>query len=1574
MKHIHRLFSIPLIIIFILHLTSFLVLAIEPGALPSGGEITSGSGKITSQDSQMTVNQYSDTMVADWDTFNIGAEARVDFVQPGSSSVAVNRIFDASPSQILGGLSANGQIFLLNSAGIIFGQSSQVDVGGLVASSLDLADADFQSGNFVFESSGLAGDVVNYGKITGGYVAFLSPHVVNEGTISADAGTVALVAADKVNLAFADEQLINFTVDNGAVDALAENSGLIKADGGVVFMTAEAADELTNAVVNNEGVIEAQTIAERNGRILLLSDMEYGKTIVDGTLDASAPNGGDGGFIETSAATVNIKDTVKITTHAIDGEIGEWLIDPVDITVDSSGDDISGATIATALRTTNVTLDTAGTGSCTGASCDGSFSGTDGDITINDNISVSGGSADTTLTFKADRNIFLNSGMSISRSDSNKLNVVFWADSDATGGGMVWMKPSSSITSNGGDVTLAGGADDGSNGGTASDGIPDGFAQGLDGVASQTSGIWFQGTTITSGGGDVTIRGQGAATGNVLDALGVQTNMGIYADVASGDGLNINSGTGKISLYGVSQETSGINAQGISWISGKITSANTESDAITIVGDASTTNNTGWAMGVDLRGTIQTTAGGGITITGTGGTTDGTGSTQANGVVMWNLGNVLSSSGAITITGTVGSTVNSSTDIYQPGYLGQKSGTDVTSSSSNITLNADTLTLHANDRFASTGTLTIQPRTADTTIGLATTSYDLDLPASYFSTNFVSGFSGIVIGNTSAGDITVAASVSYSDPLTLKTAGNIEVNAGATLTGAAAGGDGISSSLIFWADSDGNSIGGIGLPGTSGSLITINTNGGGIWMGGGDGTASWTPYSGADTLTVGDDYAADYLKTGERYAGVYLKYATLTTSGGNIKISGKTVDTSSANGHMGVYIADQNINSGSGQIIIDGQAAATVVVSDVKGVEMKEGGNTGTITTSSADTLMITGTNATSNSHGVDIGWGQTISATGSGGITITGSTTGSGYDLSLADSTNAVLSATGAITLSGSNMRLSATYIGEKSGSSVTSSNSAITIVADSLFMDVAAPIAATGGSGTLTIKPSSAARTIGLAGGSGDLNISAAEWGYIQDGFSSVTIGSSTAGAITVGGTPTFQDSTTLQTNSTITIGGAVTAAANLAMTSAGAITQTAALDVTGTTTITAGSANDVTLTNASNDFAGAVSVVSGNDVSLRDTDAMDLGASTVSGNLMLQTGGALTQSGALDVTGTTSITAGTNAVTLANTNNDFTGAVSVVSAQNLQLVDSNAMSLGAVNSTGTVDIATLTGDLTLTGAVATTNTGSSAITLNAGKSTAAGTATGGDIVVSGASLSVDSGGRATLYSGDVSDSAGLTALIGSASGNFRYNSDEDDANYVTSLGSGNYAIYREQPAVTITANDDSQVYSGSAYSGGNGVSVTSSDFVNGDTAVLAFSGTVSYSGSSQGATDVGGYVITPGGYTSLLGYAASYTNGTLTITAAPDVVDDTGTNTTNEDVNNIIESVVSVQQFVNGTQENTAGARSLSGASNSDTKAFKMGPGSGSNSIDMFSAFKLVEDRTQQSTNQSVFDYHNDFLKKE
>ena len=140
--------------------------------LPQNGQVTHGQANIQSDGQNMTVNQTSDKAAINWDSFDIGKQNSVTFDQPSASSVALNRVTGSDPSKIQGALNANGQVFLINPNGITFTQDAQVNVGGIVASTLDIDTDDFLNGDYTFQGDSSSA-IVNQGNIQSqdGYVA-----------------------------------------------------------------------------------------------------------------------------------------------------------------------------------------------------------------------------------------------------------------------------------------------------------------------------------------------------------------------------------------------------------------------------------------------------------------------------------------------------------------------------------------------------------------------------------------------------------------------------------------------------------------------------------------------------------------------------------------------------------------------------------------------------------------------------------------------------------------------------------------------------------------------------------------------------------------------------------------------------------------------------------------------------------------------------------------------------------------------------------------------------------------------------------------------------------------------------------------------------------------------------------------------------------------------------------------------------------------------------------------------------------------------------------------------------------
>ena len=397
-------------------------------ALPEGGQVAAGQAAITTAGSTMTIAQQTAQAIINWQNFGIGSGEAVHLNQPNSQAILLNRVIGSNPSEIFGQLTANGQVILVNPNGVFFRPGSSVDVGGLTASTLNIANEDFLKGQLRF-----AGDsqntVINAGSITAqnGYVNLLAKEVVNEGIIAAQTGSVNLAAGSGMSLDYNGDGKMTVAVTDGAYQSAVANKKLIQADGGLVVMTASGKDALMESAVNNSGMIQADTLGKATGQISLTGDniattgtisadggsnghggtikiIANHKTAVDGQLSAQGGHlAGDGGFIETSGDIVRIGDHSSIQANAPQGKAGQWLIDPVDITISNDGgDDLNGTNInpdsvTNALEGgTSVTLNTDRAGN------------NDGTITVNGEISVQNSNRSATLTLKANEAININ--------------------------------------------------------------------------------------------------------------------------------------------------------------------------------------------------------------------------------------------------------------------------------------------------------------------------------------------------------------------------------------------------------------------------------------------------------------------------------------------------------------------------------------------------------------------------------------------------------------------------------------------------------------------------------------------------------------------------------------------------------------------------------------------------------------------------------------------------------------------------------------------------------------------------------------------------------------------------------------------------------------------------------------------------------------------------------------------------------------------------------------------------------------------------------------------------------------
>jgi filamentous hemagglutinin family protein len=281
---------------------------------PTGGQVTAGSGSIQQSGSTTTINQSSQNLSLSWQSFNTNGGETVNVVQPSRSAIAVNRIFDTNGTRFMGRLNANGQVYVINPNGVLFGAGSQVNVGGLVASTLDIDAAASDGAARRFSGAG-TGSIVNRGNITvpeGGYVAFIGNRVSNHGSIGAPTGSVAMGAGSDVTLSFAGNSLVNMQVNRSTLDNLVENGGLIQANGGAVILSTDAKNAVLASVVNNSGIIQARTVENVNGTIVL-GGGQRSTVSNSGTLDASGlVTGQQGGTVKVLGDHVALAAGSKI--------------------------------------------------------------------------------------------------------------------------------------------------------------------------------------------------------------------------------------------------------------------------------------------------------------------------------------------------------------------------------------------------------------------------------------------------------------------------------------------------------------------------------------------------------------------------------------------------------------------------------------------------------------------------------------------------------------------------------------------------------------------------------------------------------------------------------------------------------------------------------------------------------------------------------------------------------------------------------------------------------------------------------------------------------------------------------------------------------------------------------------------------------------------------------------------------------------------------------------------------------------------------------------------------------------
>jgi len=923
--------------------------------LPQGAQVIQGAVSVSQSGSQMAITQSTPKAVVNWQSFDIGQNAKVNITQPSSQSVLLNRVLSDNPTQILGQLQANGQIVLVNPKGIVVGSDGSVSASAFTASTLNISDADFMAGQYRYTRDGSTGQVINKGRINvapGGYVALLGASVSNEGQIIAPQGGVALGAAETITVPVGRTGKIKLELTPASINASVANqkNGVIVVEGGQVYMQAAAMGPAVATLLNSGSI---DTSGVQAGAVHLLAD--GGQIVVDGSITANSTGRDDQGLTLKGGDIIIGRDTdtgVLAKASDVSGAIleskqgfvetsgdylktdgvrvyaAEWLLDPTNITIAASGASgtayaatyTAGADSVILASDINASLN-AGTGVTIATSATGASAG---NIAINESISKTAGTF-ANLTLRAHNDITLAAGKTIT-STSGNLNVTLNSDFDASGAGAIVMNSGSGITSNGGNISLGGG----SAGSAAS------YATGN---STNPNGILLEGASLLSNGGNITLRGKSTSDSTLYD----YRSNGIRLRDASGNNV-INAGTGQIAMYGISASTGTDAAYGIEisqygtpTYSTQLTSSNSSS-AILLDGTGSTTSSSAFRSGVyiNAKGTVSATGNGGVTINATSG-----GSGEALALLNGSSINTSSANASVTVsadsvsigptasinagTGTVTIQNRTAGTLINVGGADVLTGSPLTLGVSNAELNRITA---ATTKVGSTTAGNLVVSTALTTAAATGNLYlQTNGTATVNTSSAVASGAGLFI-QTTGGNITNNSAISGTNITLDNTNGTINTSTGVITAGASTN----ATTTAITTNANITATGNINIQGNR------STNATGVNLAA---TGAITSSGTAATINIGSNYsianAAAIKATGTTGTGANIN---LTATGGTITGAGAIGDTTNKNAsvtftqagtstYSGAINAANFTKAGAGSLTLDSWLATPSVATNV---------------------------------------------------------------------------------------------------------------------------------------------------------------------------------------------------------------------------------------------------------------------------------------------------------------------------------------------------------------------------------------------------------------------------------------------------------------------------------------------------------------------------------------------------------------------------------------------------------------------------------------------------------------------
>jgi filamentous hemagglutinin family protein len=1484
-------------------------------ALPSDPTVQAGSVTFDeSSPNALTVQQSTDKAIIDWRSFSIDSPERVDFQLPSAAGITLNRVTGNEPSAILGKLTSNGNLFLINPNGVLFGAGSQIDVHGLVATTSDIRNEDFLLGNYNFNiPSTRNGTVVNRGTITasqGGLVALVAPGVLNEGIINARLGQVSLASGNTFTLDLYGDQLVNFGLgsqvveqvtglDGEALTSLVSNRGKIFADGGTVLLDVNAASGVVDQVINMSGIIQARTAENVNGKIILRGG-DQGQVQVAGTLDATGLGTGETG------GTIHVfGDDIALIDHAL---------------LNASGDAGGGEIL--------VGGDYQGLGHYPTASK--VYAGRDVSI-FNDAISTGHGGRSI---FWANRRMrFFGSvyarggrewgdGGFVEVSGKEELYFDGWADTTATNGltGTLLLDPE--------DIIIADGSGPSSASGATTFTI---FEDTLEALSGNTNVELLANNSITLNDLADDLLNLNISGSVTLTAV----NGGItFADtgdkIKSTRNINLTAG-GDLNLGSIESTDASITLQGNDLIlGGTLSSANGTTTLLSTGGGAigmGTGAGTFSISGTELQNitannlVVGDGTNGDITVKGitsansnniTGTTT--LNATQSGSSVTFE--NPASTFNALTVTAGNGITVSGNLTtkgaaVFKSDTDGNGSGTFTVASGKTLATGNNSLSVTGGDIALSgnlnsgTGTTTLLASNGGT-IGLGAGAGAFSLSGTELQ-NITAG--NLIVGNSATGNIIV-------DGVTATNSNNIAgtTTLNATKSGSSVTFSGTQSTFNALTANGGNGVA---------VNTAVSTDAGNLELSGGTGSITGTGTTNL-TSSQGITLSSDFSSMGDANlnagTGITLANGVNVSSGGTLSLTSTTgttaqgaVTVSSANG---LTLNDDFTSNGTATFDADSNDDGTGTFTVASGKTVATGNNSLSVTGGdialSGNLNSGTGTTTLLASNGGTIGLGDGAGAFSLSGSELQNITAG---NLIVGGSSNGNITVDGVTATNSNNIAGTTTLNATKSGSSVTFSGTQSTFNALKVNAQngVAVNQAVTTDAGNLSLSGGRGSIT-----GTGTTNLTSSQGITLNNDFSSTGDANINAGTgitlasginVASGGTLSLTSTTGTTAQGAVTVNSANGLTLNDDFTSNGTATFDADSNNDGTGTFTVASGKTVATGNNSLSVTGGDIALSGN-----------LNSGTGTTTLLASNGGAIglgTGAGAFSLSGSElqNITAGNLIVGNSATGNITVDGVTAANSNNIAgtttLNATKSGSSGTFSGTQSTfnaltvnaeDGITVSENLTTEGVgvfdADSNDDGTGTFTVANGKSVSTGnnslSVTGGDIALSG---NLNSGtGRTTLLA-----SNGGTIGLGAGAGTFSVSDSEldnitagdltigDSTNGTISIDgatvgnsiAGTTTLNATKVGSNVNFNNNASSFGGLAVNSAGTVSDAGGGQLS-VTGASSFTGTTAVSLTNTANSFTGGVGLTSGGDATLttnnaLTLATSTIGGNLVVTVA-------------------------------------------------------------------------------------------------